>query len=78
MSAEIVPLHPSTDVAVRLHQLADDIAAGAYDHTADRTVVLGTHVFYFGEIEASRAAVNAVWDLTYAIHKLMAAGHGGG
>ena len=77
MSAEIVPLHPSTNVAASLRQLADDITAGAYDHTADCTVVLGTHVFYFGEVEASRAAVNAVWDLTYAIHKLMAVSHGG-
>ena len=74
MSDKVVMLRPMMDVPTGLRNIADAIEAGEYDYFTDCTVVLGTNIFSLGEVDDSRAAVNAVWDMTYGIHKLMAMG----
>lgn len=76
MEDNVVLLHPASSVSVGLRNIADAIDRGEYAYEKDCTLVMGTEVFQLGEIDDSRAAVNAVWDLTYAVHKLMAAGRG--
>lgn len=73
---EVVMLRELVSVPAGLRNIADAIERGDYDYSADCTVILGTYVHHLGENDDARAAVNAVWDMTYGISVLMAAGRG--
>lgn len=71
---EVVMLRELVGVPAGLRNIADAIERGDYDYSVDCTVILGTNIHHLGEHDDARAVVNAVWDLTYAIGKLMAMG----
>ena len=69
----IVQIKPSTNLAVALRNIADAYEAGEYE-SKTCTLIIGVEVFHLGVFDDSQAAQNAVWDMTYGIHKLMKAG----
>lgn len=54
-----------------LRYIADGIEEGRYDGTSV-TVIAGSDVFHAGCIDKAQAAQEAVWNMTYGTHKLMA------
>jgi hypothetical protein len=54
-----------------LRNIADSLDEGEYEADS-ATLVLGTGVFHMGTIKNEVAVRDAVWNLNYAIHKLMA------
>lgn len=65
----------SPGVVDGLRILADMIERGEID-APNITCATGNLVFHYGDINDSVAAVNGVWNLTYALHFLMAAARG--
>lgn len=65
----------SPGVVEGLRKLADTIERGDID-APSVTCATGNMLFHYGDINDAVAATNAVWNLTYALHFLMAAGRG--
>lgn len=62
----------SIDIPTALRNIADGIESG--DFVGDNcTVIIGKDVFHSGDFNEALAIVNAVWNMTFGIHKLMAA-----
>jgi len=53
-----------------LRNIADAIEQGEYEDN-EATVIIGTDVFHVGQSDDAKAAENAVWNMTFGIHKLM-------
>jgi hypothetical protein len=68
-----VPIKPSINVAETLRQIADSIDSGESDGECCTMVLDSKDVFSFGvgRVDDSRAAVEAVFDMTLGIHRLM-------
>ena len=62
------------DVSTALRNIADGIDEGKFEDTGC-TVICGTDVFYCGNVDDNTAATEAIWDMTFGIHRLMAATH---
>lgn len=73
--SNVIKLRPDTADALR--NIADDIESGYYhEHCSpEATLIIGTEVCHFGCKTAEEAAVNAVWNMVWAITKLMNAAH---
>jgi len=67
--SKVVQIKPCTNIPLALRNIADQYEAG--DFEGDCTLVIGLDVFHLGTFDDSLAARDAVWNLTYAIHKLM-------
>ena len=68
--SNVIQLFPLMDIANGLRAIADNIDDSECESC---TVVLGTEVYHLGTIDDITAASNAIWDMTYGIHKLMSA-----
>lgn len=72
--SNVVELRPDNfpyhDVVKSLRKLADQIENGEID-SSSMTCSDGEGVWHFGELNDSLAAVNAIWNLNFAIHFLM-------
>ena len=76
MSLEVLsPIKASINVPATLRLIADQIESGDLDVPGDvGTLILNTEVFHIGKhISDERAAMQVVWDCTFAIAKLMRA-----
>ena len=69
---DVLQIKPCANVALALRNIADSIDAGDINGESC-TLILGADVFYLGEFDDGKAAVGAIWDMTYGIHKLMSA-----
>lgn len=69
----VTPIKPSINVAETLRQIADSIDSGEHDGECCTMVLDSKDVFSFGvgRVDDSRAAVEAVFDMTLGIHKLV-------
>lgn len=65
----VVQIKPCTNIPLALRNIADGYEAGEFE--GDCTVVIGTDLFHLGAFTDDKAVRDAVWNLTYAIHKLM-------
>jgi len=71
MMGTVVSIKPCANVSEALRNIADSIDDG--DLVAeDCTLVIGTDVFHLGCVDDGKAAVDATFNLTLGIHKLMA------
>lgn len=66
----VVQLFPTADAPTVLRSIASGIENGEYPET-DCTVILGSRIFHAGTVDDGEAAMEAVWNMTYGIHKLM-------
>lgn len=66
-------LHTALNTPERLRWLADAIERGEFEPRV--TLISGTEVFNFGSPQ-DLAAQEAIWHMTYGIHKLMMAANG--
>lgn len=66
----VVQLFPTADAPTILRSIASAIESGEYPKT-DCTVILGSRIFHAGTVDDAEAAQEAVWNMTYGIHKLM-------
>lgn len=66
----VLQIKPCANVALALRNIADRVDAGEYDEQ-NCTLVIGTDIFQIGTFDDDSAAILAVWNLNYAIHKLM-------
>lgn len=67
--SNVVQLKPSMNAADALRDIANRIESGELENEV--TVICGTEVFHAGVFDDGVAATNAVWNMTYGIHKLM-------
>lgn len=69
------PIKASINVPASLRLIADQIESGELNVPGDvGTLILNAEVFHIGRhISDERAAMQAVWDCTFAIAKLMRA-----
>ena len=68
--SNIVKLHPNTDIPQGLRNIADSIEMD--DVGAEGcTVVIGLNVYHLGTHNDTQAASDAVFNMTYGIHRLM-------
>ena len=66
----VIPIKDSIDIPKALRSIADSVESGDFlGETC--TVVLDTEVFHLGCVHDEQAARDAVWNLSYGIHKLM-------
>ncbi len=63
-------IKPCANPQTALRNIADGMDAGSIS-TDNVTVVAGIKVFQCGDFDESRAVENAIYNLNYAIHKLM-------
>lgn len=67
---KIVPISPCANIPAMLRKLADEIEEGAI--ICDRvTLIAGREVRCFGPVDDARAAEQAIFDMTWGIHRLM-------
>ena len=72
MEDNVIELFKRVSVQDALRAIADGIDAGEFDGS-ECTLILGYDVFHIGTDKDDQAAANAVFDMQYGIHKLMAA-----
>jgi len=69
-----VNMHVKSDVLAGLKRLVSLIEDGSIDIVgSDCTVFLGRDVYHYGHMDDGDGTLCAVWNCTYAIHKLMSA-----
>lgn len=68
----VIPFCPCQEVAPTLRRIADDVEQGIYK--GDATIIIGKEVFHVGKVHSDDAAREAIWNMTFGIHKLMRAG----
>jgi len=68
--SKIVQIKPNTNIPDSLRQIADDYDDGSAVGKSC-TLILGVDIFHLGTFDDADAAVLAIWDMTYGIHKLM-------
>jgi hypothetical protein len=69
---KIVPIKPSNDVVEGLKNIIDGIENGSIAKD-NCTVITGGEIFHLGTANDSQAASDAVFNMTYGIHRLMSA-----
>lgn len=69
---KVVPLCPCQHISKTLRYIADSVDKGELE--GDATIVIGTKIFHVGQVHSDQAVKEAIWDMTYAIHKLMSYG----
>ena len=72
MTDNVVSIKPSMNAAEALRNIADDIDSGLFDGESV-TVISIPDVFQLGPVSNSDAATEAVFNCTFAIHKLIGA-----
>lgn len=70
MSENVIPIKRSIKIAETLRRIADEIDAGEHPATS-ATLVLDSQVFHMGPVSVEAAVRDAVWNMTYGIHKIM-------
>lgn len=65
-----VPIIECVNIPETLRVIAADIESGRIK-PKDCTIVMGTEVYHLGAVHPDQMAVNAVWNLNYALHKIM-------
>ncbi len=66
----VVPIRGASGIPTRMRDLADEIEKSG-DLGIHVTVVCGTDVYFWGPACDQRVVEGAVFDLTFALHKLM-------
>lgn len=68
----VVPIVPCMDVAAKLRELADEVDLAKEKGLNPRvTCVVGTDIYCWGPVGDDQSVEGAIFDLTFAIHKLM-------
>lgn len=67
---DVVQLRPAADVVTALRNIADDIEAGLYNGESV-TVIAVPDVFQLGAFDDNGAVTETVFNLNYALHKIM-------
>lgn len=70
--SNVTMIKSSMDVAATLRSIADNIDSGEYSSDSC-TIILGSDVFHAGCVSDQQAASDAVFNMTFGIHKLMKA-----
>lgn len=70
MSNKVCQIKPCANASQALRNIADQMDRGEVD-IDNVTIVAGSEVFQCGDFDDIRAVENAVWNLTFGIHKLM-------
>lgn len=72
-ASNVIHLAPCLDVPATLRRIADQIDAGTYPGQS-ATLVLDGAIFHMGSasVHNDTAAREAVWNLTYGLHAMMA------
>ena len=70
MNNNVVNLRPNINMACALMNIAEEIQNGNIAES-ECTLIIGTDVYHLGCIDDREAAVNAVFNMTYGIQKLM-------
>ncbi len=68
---KVVPIAGAMEVSERLRELADRLEDVENPYDVRVTCVVGTDVYCWGPVGDLRAAEGAIFDLTFAIHKIM-------
>jgi len=68
--SNVIQLIPNRDVPTGLRNIADAMEAGEYPDDGC-TLIIATDVFYLGAVTDEQAAADAVFDMTYGLHKMM-------
>ena len=68
--SNVSQIKASANAPTALRNIADQIESGELGDT-EATVVVGSDVFHVGCVDSGEAAGNAVWNMTYGIHKLI-------
>lgn len=66
----VVPIKQSIAIAETLRSIADAIDSGEYPATS-ATLVLDSLVFHMGPVSEQAAIQDAIWNMTFGIHKIM-------
>jgi len=66
-----IQIKPCANASLALRNIADQIDSGELD--ANVTVIAGTEIFQCGIFDDGRAAEAAIFNMNFAIHKLMKA-----
>ena len=66
----VIQLNPYQNIPEALRDIAEAYENKEYEGE-DCTLIIGTDVFHLGPVSPSQAAVNAIWNMTFGIHKLM-------
>jgi len=69
--SNIVSIKPSSDVKQGLQNIVD-----SYDGEDNATVLMGGKIYHLGCVSDEQAVTDALWNLSTATYKLMAAAHG--
>ncbi len=68
--SNITPIKPCADIVQGLINIADSIEAGDIDNS-NCTLIIGTNVYHLGTVCDEQSAIEAVFNMTVGIHKLM-------
>ena len=72
MTAKIIQLNPEgLNPALGLRNIADQYEAGEFGRNTPVTLVIGREVFHLGTHGDTEAALQAVFDMNFGIHKMM-------
>jgi hypothetical protein len=71
--SNVFQIKPCAVPQIALRNIADGMDSGEFC-AENVTIIAGTEVFHCGCVDDARAAMEAVWNMTYGIHKLMNAG----
>lgn len=67
-----IPIKGCMAIAETLRNIADDMP----EDITDATLIMGGEVYHLGTVDNAISAQEAIWNMTFGIHKLMTAGQG--
>jgi len=70
MSNKVIHIFGYIPAPEALRKIADAMEAGKYDDK-EATLVVGDQIFHAGMVDDERASEQAIFNLTFGIHKLM-------
>ncbi|MDP2346757.1 MAG: hypothetical protein Q8N34_03420 [Gammaproteobacteria bacterium] len=69
--SKIVPIVGCLNVPGTLRSIADEIESSPELQGHSVTLILNDRVYHMGTVDDARASEQAVWNMTFGIHKLL-------
>jgi len=67
---KVLQIKPCANVSLGLRNIADQIDNNGIEQN-DCTVIIGSEIFHLGVVSDEEAATQAIFNMTFGIHKLM-------
>ena len=70
-NGNVVHIVGNLDVPATLRRIASEIESDPDPQKHHATLIINDTVYHMGTVDHARAAEQAVWNMTYGIHKIM-------